>query len=242
MHPTDLSDTPPRVCIYRITTRLAEDKADAKGGTGKLTKRTYEYVNIPLLYENLRTVCTQCLGRARSISHDAHMMRMLVSLIGLTGTDFTRQMPQVSGKTVFAFLPDIYQTLMLSFDTSTCQLDVPFATNKLVAAIYTSKFSSHFKSAPPTLQCILDTLHASKLSQRTCASLPTVAQISCTIRNVNWVLNYWSDPTHAPSPTAVADGSPTFGYVKQKGIVAYADCAAPSPAPGQARKRALGAA
>lgn len=242
MQHVDLSEPPPRVCIYRITTRLAEDKADAKEKSGKLTKRTYEYVNIPLLYENLRTVCMQCLGRARSVSHDAHMMKMIVALIGLTGTDFTRQMPQVSGKSVFNFLPDIYQTLMLSFDTSTAQLDVQFATNKLVAGIYTSKFSSHFKSPPPTLQCILDTLHASKLSQRTCASLPTVAQIKCTVRNVNWVLNYWSDPTRAPSPTTVFEGTPTFGYVKQKGVVTYADCPDPSPGGSGGRKRALGAA
>jgi hypothetical protein len=234
MNPADLSDAPPRVCIYRITTRLAEDKA-----AGKMTKRTYEYVNIPLLYQNLHTVCAQCLGRVRSYSHDGHMMRMLLALIGLTGTDFTRQMPQVSGKSVFAFLPDIYQSLMLSFDTSTGQLDVQFATNKLVACIYTCKFASHIKVPHPTLQSILSTLQASKLSQRTCASLPTVAQISCTVRNVNWVLNYWSDPTRTPSPTELSDGNPVFGYVKQKGLVTYADCADPSNTGG--RKRAAGA-
>ena len=234
----DLSDAPPRVCIHRITTRLAEDKALAKE-SGKLTKRTYEYVNIPLLYEALHSACAQCLGRLRSTSHDTLMMRMLLALIGLTGTDFTRPMPQVSGKTVFSYLPDIYQTLMLSFDPDTAQLDVQFATNKLVAAIYTSKFSSHIKSPMPTLQSILDTLHLSKLSQRTCSSLPSVAQISCTVRNINWVLGYWSDPTRAPSPTALSDGTPVFGYVKQKGVVTYADCADPAHQGG--RKRAAGA-
>ena len=232
---SDLSDAPPRVSIYRITTRLPEDREKTKG---KVTKRTYEYVNIPLLYESLASACAQCLGRLRSSSHDAHTMRMLLALIGLTGTDFTRQLPQVSGKSVFAFLPDIYQTLMLSFDTSAGQLDVQFATNKLVVGIYTAKFHSHIKSAPPNLQCLLDVLHASKLSQRTCASLPSVAQISCTVQNVNWVLNYWSDPTRAPSPTTLQDGAPVFGYVKHKGLVTYADCAAGAPS---GRKRAAGA-
>jgi hypothetical protein len=238
MSHADLSDAPPRVCIYRITTRLAEDKALAKE-SGKLTKRTYEYVNIPLLYESLYSACAQCLGRLRSSSHDAHMMRMLLALIGLTGTDFTRQLPQVSGKTVFGFLPDIYQSLMLSFDTSTGRLDIPFAANKLVTGIYASKFASHIKTPHPTLQGLLDTLRASKLSQRTVTSLPTVAQISCTIRNINWVLSYWSDPTRAPSPTELDGGSPVYGYVVQKGLVTYADCAA--PAQGNGRKRAAGA-
>lgn len=259
MSSADLRDAPPRVCIYRITTKLADEKAEVKlakeaarskpnaaeGETeatiAKLTRRTFEYVNIPLLYENLYTVCTQCLGRVRSGSHDGHMMRMLLALIGLTGTDFTRPMPQVSGKTVFAYLPDIYQSLMLAFDTSTAQLDLQFAVNKLVAGIYTIKFSSHIKSPHPTLQCILDTLHASKLSQRTLTSLPSVAQVRCTVQNVNWVLNYWCDPTRAPSPTAVVGGAPVFGYVKQKGLVTYADCAAPASAQGAGRKRAAGA-
>lgn len=254
MSSDDLQDAPPRVCIYRITTRLAEDKAIAKQNkeaakkdpeapTPKVTRRTFEYVNIPLLYETLRTVCAQCLGRVRSHSHDGHMMRMLLALIGLTGTDFTRQMPQVSGKTVFAFLPDIYQSLMLSFDTSAGQLDVQFATNKLVVGIYASKFSSHIKSPMPTLQCLLDTLHSTKLSLKTLTSLPSVAQISCTVKNVNWVLSYWCDPTRAPSPTALSGpgGTPVYGYVRQKGLVTYADCASPSPPTGSGRKRAAGA-
>jgi hypothetical protein len=240
MRSADLSDAPPRVCINRITTRLAEDKAavkqEAKDTGSKITKRTYEFVNIPLLYENLYTVCAQCLGRVQSYSHDAHMMKMLLALIGLTGTDFTRQMPQLSGKTVFNYLPDIYQSLMLSFDTATGQLDIPFATNKLVAGIYSAKFSSHIKTPHATLQSIFDTLSTSKLSQRTLTSLPTVAQISCTIRNVNWVLNYWSDPTRAPSPTALLNGAAVFGYVKQKGLVTYADCVNPDSSGGRKRR------
>jgi len=253
MSSADLQDAPPRVCIYRITTRLAEDKAaeklereaaakkDPEAVSAKLTRRTFEYVNIPVLYESLYTVFCQCMGRLRSSSHDGHRMRMLLALIGLTGTDFTRQMPQVSGKTVFAFLPDIYQSLMLSFDTSTSQLDVPFATNKLVAGIYTSKFASHIKSPHPSLQCLLDTLHSTKLSPKTLSSLPTVAQITCTIKNINWVLSYWCDPTRVPSPTAVHGTTPIFGYVRQKGLVTYADCASQNPDKGSARKRAAGA-
>jgi hypothetical protein len=128
---------------------------------------------------------------------------------------------------------------MLSFDASNGQLDVEFATNKLVVGIYAAKFHSHIKSPPPNLQCLLDTLHASKLSQRTCTSLPSVPQISCTVKNVNWVLSYWSDPTRAPSPTELDGNTAVFGYVKQKGLVTYADCAAAAPSAG--RKRAAGA-
>jgi hypothetical protein len=238
---------PPRICIYRITTRVAgeEDsehaakrpktttapKQDFKAGAAqqpatqqpRISKRTYEYVNIPLLHTCLRGVFSQCLARARCPSHEAHLMGMLVALIGLTGTDFTRQLPQVSGKSVFGFLPDIWADLLISYNPRSGQLDIDTATNRLVAGIYSTKFSSHIKTNPHSLQAVLITLKGSKLSQRTSNSLPSVEQIECTARNVNWMLKYWRDPTCTPSPTEITDGSAIYGFVKRKGLVAYAD-------------------
>ena len=267
MRMQDAHGAPPRICIYRITTRVAGEEDSepaskrAKTSSSKgvkagqpdktssaqttqptkptqatqptkptqttqprISKRTYEYVNIPLLHTCLRTVFSQCLARARCPSHDGHLMGMLVALIGLTGTDFSRQLPQVSGKSVFGFLPAIWPDLLLSYDPGTGQLSIPHTTNRLVSAIYTTKYSTHVKSNPHSLQTVLVTLKGSKLSQRTSGSLPTVEQIEYTARNVNWMLRYWRDPTRTPSPTEVADGTAVYGFVKRKGLVAYADC------------------
>ena len=248
MRLADARGAPPRICIYRITTRVpgeegtepvskrAKTSAKASGAaktTGKpnddapreprISKRTYEYVNIPLLHASLRDTFAQCLARARCPSHDGHLMGMLVSLIGLTGTDFSRHLPQISGRSVFGFLPDIWPELLRSYDPGTGQLDVAHATDRLVAAIYATKYPAHIKLHTPSLRAVLTTLKESKLSQRTSGSLPTVEQVQCTARNVNWVLRYWGDPTRTPSPTEADGGTATYGFVKRKGLVTYAD-------------------
>ena len=239
MRPDDLRAAPPRVCIYRITTRVHGEEARpsppkrAKGDPSpqgeakpKIARRTFEYVSIPLLHTRLRDVVDQCLGRGRSASHEGHYMSMLVGLIGLTGTDFSRQMPQVSGRSVYGFLSDLVPLLMASYDPLKGQLDVSVAADRLVAGIYAHKFASHIKGRPPSLESALGTLRASKLSQRTVTSLPSAPQIRTTVRNVNWVLRYWRDPAAVPSPSESEGGVAVYGFVKHKGVVAYADTVA----------------
>ena len=241
MRTEDLMGPPPRISIYRITTRVesddppaqstgkrkqpADSEAPASSKQPKRTARTYEYVNIPALFSALRTVVSQCMGRAGCPSHNRHFISMLVSLIGLTGTDFSRQLPQVSGKTLFNYLPELISPLLLSFDPLEGQLNIQFATDRLVAAIYATKFRTHIQKGPSGgLQLILSTLRTSKLSERTRSLLPTVNQIQCTVRNVNWILRYWRTPTCTPVPTELSpDGVATYGFVRRNGLVGYAD-------------------
>jgi hypothetical protein len=220
MNLDDLAESPPRVCIYRMTTKVA-DTPSKRGEDGK-TKRTFEYVNVPALYHTLSGVCRQCMDRMQSPTHSQHLMSMLTALIGLTGTDFTRSMPQLSGKSVLGLLPDLWLALLVSYDPTTGQLDVDRTTDRLVSCIYASKYASHIKTPPSSLRHVLDTLHLSKLSQRTRDSLPSVPRVACTVRNVNWLLKYWREPTSVPSPLSQEGGVPTFGFVKRKGVVAYA--------------------
>ena len=223
----DLAGAPPRICIYRITTRVADDGSAARKRSvdgedkGKVSKRTFEYVNIPALYHALSEVCAQCMDRMKSPTHSQHLMSMLLVLIGLTGTDFTRSMPQLSGKSVFGFLPDLWLPLMGSYDPRQGQLDVGKAADMLVACIYASKFANHIKTPSVSLQTVFDALQRSKLSQRTRDSLPSISRINCTIRNVNWLLKYWREPTNVPNPLLQEDGVATFGFVKRNGLVGY---------------------
>ena len=222
MDPDDLAESPPRICIYRITTRVADDPPSKKRSNEGAARRTFEYVSIPSLYHTLRDVCAQCMDRMQSPSHTQHLMCMVLALIGLTGTDFTRNMPQLSGRSVFGLLPDIWMNLMSSYDTLTGQLDVERA-DRLVACIYAAKFATHVKTSPVTLHHVFEALHRSKLSQRTRDTLPSVPRIVCTIRNVNWLIRYWREPTNVPNPLLQEEGVATFGFVKRKGVVAYTD-------------------
>ena len=230
----DLTESPPRICIYRMTTKVDSEvkkrKADEIGKTEpkEKFKRTFEYVSIPALYQTIHDVCAQCMDRMKSPTHSQHLMSMILALIGLTGTDFTRNMPQLSGKSVFGLLPDLWMALMVSYDPTTGQLDVVKASDRLVACMYSSKYATHVKSTPSTqtstptsLHHVLEALQRSKLSQRTRDSLPSVGRVLCTVRNVNWLLKYWRDPTCVPSPLLQEGGTATFGFVKRKGVVAY---------------------
>ena len=215
MREGDLTAPPPRVAIYRMTTRV-EPKEE-----GEVSRRTFEYVSVPALYQGLRDVLAQCIGRIASPSHEAHYMSMLLALIGLTGTDYTRGMPQLSGKSVFHLMPDVWMALMRSYDPFSGQLDVHGATDTLVAALYAAKYATHVRSVPPTLHHVLETLHGAKLSQRTRDSLPSAERMVCTVRNVNWLLLYWREPLLVPDPLTVESGVAKFGYVKRRGCVAY---------------------
>jgi len=218
MKPGDLMDAPPKICIYRISTRLDSDKK-RKADEG----RKFEYVNVPFLYTALRDVILQCTARMDSPTHCRHYMSMLLALIGLTGTDYTRNMPQVSGKTVFGLLSSVWLPLMRSFNPGTGQLEVQPTVDHVVGCIYAIKYSSHLKTAPGSLKGILDTLQSSKLSQRTRDALPSIPRMACSVRNVNWLIRYWREPTCTPNPLENEAGVATFGFVKQNGVVGYTD-------------------
>jgi hypothetical protein len=216
MREDDLVEAPPRVCIYRMTTRVEKRKAGDED-----RRRTFEYVNIPLLHHALREVFAQSMGRMQSPTHGRHLMGMLVALIGLTGTDFTRGMPQLSGRSVFGLLPDLWLALVRSYDPSVGQLDVDSATDRLVACIYAAKYATHVSGTPASLNHVFEALHHSKLSQRTRDSLPSVGRVVCTVRNVNWLLRYWREASVVPDPLQQEAGVPTYGYVKRRGVVCY---------------------
>ena len=161
------------------------------------------------------------MGRLQSPTHSQHFMSMLIALIGLTGTDFTRNMPQLSGRAVFGLLPDLWLALIQTSDPQTGQMSVQGGTDSLVARIYACKYATHVKAPPTTLHHVFEALHHSKLSQRTRDSLPSVPRVACTVRNANWLLRYWRTPTCVPNPLQQDEGVATFGFVKRKGVVAY---------------------
>lgn len=201
--------TSPRVSVYRMELKTAEDKASKKrdqAGTEKTKPvRAYEYVDIQLLYEALKTVIRQCTGTISSPSHNGHEIRMLTSLIALTGTDFSRGLPQMSGKTVYDYLAGVWMALVMAYDPLNDQLIPDTAADRLVALIYYTKFTKHVKSASG-LSRLLDELSKSSLAQRTKESLPNLDRILCTVKNVNWVLKYWTCEDY-PDPV-----QPMYGY------------------------------
>lgn len=196
---------PPLVSIYRIELKTRDDKKRAADGQGKPSGRAYEHVNVHALYEGLMQAVAQSNGRIRSMTHAGHEMAMLVALIALTGTDFSRNLPQLSGRTLYGWLPDIWHALMAAYQPSCCRLDEGRAVNQLVALLYRTKFPKHAPRSD-NLAGVLCTLQQSPLSARVRDSLPSPGRVACTVRNANWVLAYW---TCEPPPDPI---QPAYGF------------------------------
>jgi hypothetical protein len=207
------------ISILRLETRIkgeepAADKKrarpDAKPG------RVYEFVNVGLLYAVLRSqVIPQCLGRTPLLLHDGHEIAMLVALIGLSGTDFTRGLPLVSGKTMYELLPDLWLRLARAYDPRTRQLEPRAAADLVVATVYQRKFQKHAGGPGAALADVLGSLRGSSLSERTKGLLPTAETLHCTVRNTNWLLRYWTEQDY-PDPV-----QPQFGFVRGGGAVRF---------------------
>ena len=204
---------PPLISVYRLELRLPGEPARAqkrKPGEddtvpSRRAPRTYEYVNIHALYAGVMDVIAQCTGRVRIQTHAGHEMAMLISLIALTGTDFSRHLPQMSGKSVYAWMPDIWPSLAMAYDVQRACLRGE-AGRELVALLYKTKFPKHARPSTQSLEGVLSDLQASGIGARIKESLPSLERIACTIRNANWVLSYW---TCEPAPDPI---QPAYGF------------------------------
>ncbi len=203
------------ISILRLETRVKGSEDTAPEAKRQRTGRVYEYVDVRAVYE-----CFVCMVAPQStsggcvVSHAGHEISMLVCLIGLSGTDFTRGLPLVSGKTLYDFLPDVWMRLCRSYDPGTRQLSPESALELLVSRIYHKKFSNH---APDSgLGAVMGSLLQSKLSEKTKERLPSPEVLHCTVRNVNWLLRYWRELS-PPNPV-----QPEFGFCRlRSGAVAF---------------------
>ena len=223
---------PGRISILRLKTNLKEEKGAAPAAAKKIKvsadgaaaparkpppPRVYEFVDVRLLFDALRCmVIPQCTGRAVITSHVGHEISMLVCLIGLSGTDFTRGLPLVSGKTLHDYLPLLWMRLARSYDPATRQLVPEAALNLVVSAIYYQKFERHSGPLDSPLDGTLACIRGSeKLSVKTRDRLPTRETLHCTVRNVNWLLRYWQEEQY-PDPV-----QPQFGFARDKRGVCF---------------------
>jgi hypothetical protein len=161
---------------------------------------------------------------ARVQSHSSHYISMFCAMVALFGgTDFTRPMPQVGPRRVWDSLSVVYPTLLRSFDTELAQLDPAVAAEDLVGAVYAQVYSSHV-GLSRGLTSVLASLCGphSKLASTTKARLPSPRFVDASVRNVNWVLQYWA----GGAPDELAGN---FGFAEsptRPGSIVFADTVA----------------
>lgn len=106
------------ISILRLMTKLKPTNSAATAVTapGK-PKRVYEFVNVGVLHSHL--IHRLIPGSAPPTGHE---MRLLLVLIALSGTDFTRGIPQISGKTLYGMVPALWSRLCRAYDVETQQV------------------------------------------------------------------------------------------------------------------------
>lgn len=220
-------ECPPKVAIYRYEL-LREKKAvpppkrkadamkeDETPVKAKRAPMSWEYLDVHMLYEVLLDVVRQTVGSENTLpSHKGHEIRMLIGLITLTGTDFTRHLPQVSGKTVLDMLPSIWMSLAITYDPITKQFKEEQALARLIPKIYSEKFDKHVKSTSRGYKGVYEDMMRSGICKRTKESLASLERMETTVKNCNWVLQYWMCHQEGP-PHPIESGR--FGYVKTPG-------------------------
>lgn len=128
-----------------------------------------------------------CARRVQGVvSHGrpgASYMRMIASLIALTGTDFSRKLPQITPKKVWEVLPvrTVWDGLERAFDPESSSLRVEEACDLLVSALYSLKFCNHVPApCPSTVEGVIAALKRSKLSDKTKAQIPSRLRIEAS--------------------------------------------------------------
>jgi hypothetical protein len=138
-------------------------------------KNTKEYVDIATLYHSMNSLIHQFVGGGKI---EGSYMRAIAALIGLTGTDFSRKLPQITPTKIWEALSDpksrLGSGLVKAFDTNNSQLRIDEACNSLVAQIYAIKFINHVPmSCRGSIDAVLKALKRSKLSEKTKDQLPS---------------------------------------------------------------------
>jgi hypothetical protein len=148
-------------------------------------QRGFEFVSVHKLLEFVQTRLRDSLHTGKSPDCPWWEIKLFITLLGLSGTDFTRNLPLVSPQKMWGALPLITQTFAME---APCRIHEPQG-KRIVELLYAEAFPKHIDVF--SRQSIWAQAQASKLGQRNKDLIPTDARIACTLRNINFLLSYW---------------------------------------------------
>jgi hypothetical protein len=170
----------------------------------------YEYIDIDGVYSFLQQKFTRA-SRGRQCC-PWWEIKLFITLLGLTGTDFTRNLPLISPQRMWDNLPLIIQT----FDMETSDTISMSQGKRIVELLYAEAFPKHIDSFFAR-SSVWQQAQGSKLSARTKALIPTDKRIVCTLKNLNFLLAYWLR-SHVP------EANEEYGFRENSGgVLGWAD-------------------
>jgi len=168
-----------------------------------------EFVHVDAIYAFLRARFRRA-ARGREVC-PWWEIKLFITLLGLSGTDFTRNLPLVSPQKIWGALPLIIQT----FDMEGAVAIDMHQGKRIVELLYAEAFPKHIDAY--SRRSVWSQAQASKLGPRNKALIPTDGRIMCTMRNINFLLNYW---LAFEAPKRIED----FGFrVGEGGVIEWDD-------------------
>ena len=153
------------------------------------------------------------------ILSEHEMTRFLVFHMLLTGSDYSRKMPQLGAGFV-------WENMHVSIPLLTCctndagegfQLDEDACADTVFAELYRAKYPRHVSGEPGSFDAVIDELRGSKLTASTKARLPDRDFARCLVKNVLWIMTYWE--LHNSNPEVDLTGR--HGFVESNGKLVF---------------------
>jgi hypothetical protein len=146
-------------------------------------ENSLEFIDIDRLLSVLQKTFRHA---ARGRDHEKWWeIKLFIALLGFAGTDFTRNLPLVSPSKIWSSLPLVVSTFAMEGDT---QIDMAQG-KRLIELLYSESYPKHFD--PFCRTNIYKQAQGSKLCARYKALIPTDGRIVCTLKNINFLMEYW---------------------------------------------------
>jgi len=150
----------------------------------------------------------------------AHLTAMLSFMVLLCGCDYSKKLPRIGVKSLWDNMDVVVPAMMqcTSYVDNVFAVDTEVSINGLIASLYARIYTKHVALASTSninnMDAVLARLHASTLSDKTKNDLPTHDSLNTTLRNIEWVINYWS--IENGDPICPIDGTNGFLLVNNK--------------------------
>jgi hypothetical protein len=142
----------------------------------------FEFIDIDTLHACLKTAFNRAARQDRGGYWE---IKLFIALLGFSGTDFTRNLPLVSPMKIWECLPLVAQTFGMETDTGIDQDQ----GKRIVELLYSEAYPKHIDAF--SRASVWHQAQMSKLGARNKALIPTDARIRCTLKNINFLMEYW---------------------------------------------------
>ena len=141
------------------------------------------------------------------------------TMIMVAGSDYSRKIPTIGPKFVWENMHVTVPLLLMYSEDSESGffLDASKCADRVLCELYKLKFSNHVDSECSTFDEVYNEIQRSRLAQKTKNMFPCTEDLISTIKNINWIIEYWS-LTNASPPTST-DG--VHGFIKVQGKLQF---------------------